>query len=258
VPETGIIDYKAVARKYFELFEMKGGTLMLNHKVLSIKQLPQNNIVNTNQGEISAKLIVNCAGLYSDKMAALTIPNHDIKIIPFRGEYYELKKEKEYLVKNLIYPVPNPDFPFLGVHFTRMIQGGIEAGPNAVLAFRKEGYNRWDINVKELFETLTFSGFQKVASKYWDEGWAEMKRSFSKKLFVKAMQELIPEIQYKDVERSGAGVRAQACDKTGGLLDDFSIVETESVINVCNAPSPAATASLAIGETIAIKILKKF
>jgi L-2-hydroxyglutarate oxidase len=258
VPQTGIIDYKAVAQKYVDLFEQNGGSLFLKHKVLKIKQFLQHSVVETNQGEFTAKLIVNCAGLYSDKMAAMTVPNHDIKIIPFRGEYYELKKEKEYLVKNLIYPVPNPDFPFLGVHFTRMIQGGIEAGPNAVLAFRKEGYNRWDINIKELFETLTFPGFQKVASKYWDEGWMEMKRSFSKKLFVKAMQELIPEIQYEDAERSGAGVRAQACDRTGGLLDDFSVIETEFVINVCNAPSPAATASLAIGEAIAGKVLKRF
>jgi (S)-2-hydroxyglutarate dehydrogenase len=257
VPQTGIIDYKAVAKKYVALFEEKGGTLFLTHKVLTIKQQKQQNIIETNQGTFTAKLIVNCAGLYSDKIAALTVPNHDIKIIPFRGEYYELKKEKEYLVKNLIYPVPNPDFPFLGVHFTRIIQGGIEAGPNAVLAFRREGYSRWDINLKELFETLTFSGFQKVASKYWDEGWMEMKRSFSKKLFVQAMQELIPEIQYEDAERSGAGVRAQACDKMGGLLDDFSILESESVIHVCNAPSPAATASLAIGETIARKIIQK-
>jgi (S)-2-hydroxyglutarate dehydrogenase len=257
VPQTGIIDYKEVTRRYAELVIQKGGELYLSHKVLDIKKHRSNNTVITSKGEFSAKLVVNCAGLYSDKIASLTTDNRQIKIIPFRGEYYELKKEKEYLVKNLIYPVPNPDFPFLGVHFTRMIQGGVEAGPNAVLAFKREGYSRWDINILELFETLTFSGFHKIATKYWDEGMMEMKRSFSKKLFVKAMQELIPEIQESDVERAGAGVRAQACDSSGNLLDDFSFIEDESIIHVCNAPSPAATASLAIGETIAAKILKR-
>jgi L-2-hydroxyglutarate oxidase len=205
---------------------------------------------------LNTKYIINCAGLYSDKITNMTSQNmRDVKIIPFRGEYYQLKKEREYLVKNLIYPVPNPDFPFLGVHFTRMVHGGIEAGPNAVLAFSREGYKKSDINIRELFETLAFPGFRKVAYKYWDEGWMEIKRSFSKKLFVKAMQEMIPDIQEDDVYRAGAGVRAQACSINGELLDDFKIVDSETVINVCNAPSPAATSSLAIGETIS-KLLK--
>ena len=257
VPQTGIIDYKDVSAKYLELIQSMGGVIYLSEKVLNIKTTPQTTLVITNKQEISTKVVVNCCGLYSDKVAKLTNKATDLQIIPFRGEYYELVKEKEYLVKNLIYPVPNPDFPFLGVHYTRMIHGGIEAGPNAVLAFRREGYSRWDINIKELYETLTFSGFHKVASKYWDEGWSEMKRSYSKKLFVKALQGLIPDIQASDVVRSGAGVRAQACDGQGNLLDDFSIIENDNVINVCNAPSPAATSSLAIGNSIASMVIKK-
>ncbi len=256
VPQTGIINYTQVTQKYLELFLQLGGTILFNTKVLAIKTGDQ-NIISTNTNDIEAKLIINCAGLYSDKVTKMTEVMKDTMIIPFRGEYYKLKKEKSYLVKHLIYPVPNPDFPFLGVHFTRMVNGDIEAGPNAVLAFRREGYKRWDINPKELFEVLMFPGFRKVASKYWDEGWMEMKRSFSKKLFVKAMQELIPEINADDVQREGAGVRAQACHIDGNLIDDFKIVENKNIINVCNAPSPAATSSLSIGETIANMVGKK-
>jgi (S)-2-hydroxyglutarate dehydrogenase len=256
VPQTGIIDYKDVSAKYAELIEKLGGTIFLGEKVIKINTNKGEAIVETTKQEIKTKAVVNCCGLYSDKVAKYTQKEIDVKIIPFRGEYYDLKKEKEYLVKNLIYPVPNPDFPFLGVHYTRMIHGGVEAGPNAVLAFKREGYSRWDINPSELLETLSFSGFRKVATKYWDEGWMEMKRSYSKRLFVKALQTLIPEIQSEDVERSGAGVRAQACDSKGNLLDDFAIFEEGNIINVCNAPSPAATSSLAIGNTIASKVLK--
>jgi L-2-hydroxyglutarate oxidase len=191
-------------------------------------------------------------------VARLTSPDLNLKIIPFRGEYYKLKKEKEYLVKNLIYPVPDPNFPFLGVHFTRMVGGGIEAGPNAVLAFSREGYKKSQINLGELAESLAWPGFQKVAFKYWKTGIGEMYRSFSKAAFVKALQKLIPEIQKEDLVDGGAGVRAQACDRNGGLVDDFMIVEKKHVINVCNAPSPAATSSLAIGETIAQLAAKRF
>ena len=258
VPQTGIIDYKAVSQKYAELILEKGGEIKLGYKVLAIKNTNNSSVVETNNGTFETKLVISCAGLFADKMTKLTTPDSSFKILPFRGEYYELTKEKEYLVKHLIYPVPNPNFPFLGVHFTRMVNGGIEAGPNAVLAFRREGYSRFDIHFGELFETLTFPGFQKVATKYWDEGWMEMKRSFSKNLFVKALQELIPEIKYEDVHRAGAGVRAQACDRKGGSIDDFLIIENEYAINVCNAPSPAATASLAIGAIIAEKALKRF
>jgi L-2-hydroxyglutarate oxidase len=251
VPQTGIIDYKKVTEKYLELFKKLGGDFFSGSKVNKIISGRNECIVLTDKDEFKCKVLVNCAGLYSDKITKMSGSTlEDIMIIPFRGEYYELKEKKRHLVKNLIYPVPNPDFPFLGVHFTRMINGGVEAGPNAVLAFRREGYTRWDINFRELFEILAFPGFRKVASKYWDEGWMEMKRSFSKKLFVKAMQELIPEITGDDVYRSGAGVRAQACNAEGGLLDDFKIIDSEHIINVCNAPSPAATSSLAIGKSI--------
>jgi L-2-hydroxyglutarate oxidase len=180
------------------------------------------------------------------------------KIIPFRGEYYKLRKEKEYLVKNLIYPVPDPDFPFLGVHFTRMIHGGIEAGPNAVLAFRREGYSKSSFHLGEFSESLRWKGFRKVASKYWKTGLGEFYRSFSKSAFTKALQELIPDIQPDDLEPGGSGVRAQACDKDGGLIDDFLIFENDKVINVGNAPSPAATSSLAIGDHVAGLALKRF
>jgi L-2-hydroxyglutarate oxidase len=184
-------------------------------------------------------------------VARLTSPEINIKIIPFRGEYYKLRSDREYLVKNLIYPVPDPNFPFLGVHFTRMMRGGVEAGPNAVLAFKREGYRRSDINLAELTETLAWPGFQKVARKYWKTGLGEMYRSFSKGAFTRALQKLIPEITEGDLVEGGAGVRAQACDRTGGLVDDFLIFEEKSIINVCNAPSPAATSSLSIGESVA-------
>ncbi len=182
----------------------------------------------------------------------------DLKIIPFRGEYYEIKPEKEYLVNNLIYPVPDPNFPFLGVHFTRMIRGGVEAGPNAVLAFRREGYRKSDVHPGELSETLRWPGFQRVAAKYWQTGLGEMYRSFSKAAFTEALQKLIPAITENDLVPGEAGVRAQACDRHGGLLDDFLIIENEVAVNVCNAPSPAATSSLSIGQTVAERVLKRF
>jgi L-2-hydroxyglutarate oxidase len=187
----------------------------------------------------------------------MTNRNIDVQILPFRGEYFSIKKEKEYLVKNLIYPVPNPNFPFLGVHFTRMVNGGVEAGPNAVLAFAREGYTNQIINWKELKETLGHSGFQKVALKYWKDGMYEMYRSYSKTAFTRALQKLIPEIQKEDLEHQTAGVRAQACDSLGNLSDDFLIFENNNCINVCNAPSPAATSSIAIGESIAALTVKK-
>ncbi len=258
VPQTGIIDYVAVAKKYAERLLNAGATIVFEAKVKNIIEKSNHSIVEIENGEaISAAMVVNCAGLYSDKIAKMTSPDADVQIIPFRGEYYELRPEKSYLVRNLIYPVPNPDFPFLGVHYTRMINGGIEAGPNAVLAFQREGYSRWDLNGKELWETLTHRGFQKVMLRHWRDGLGEMVRSYSKAAFVRALQHLIPEVQADDLVRGGAGVRAQACDRAGNLLDDFHVIETERMIHVCNAPSPAATASLAIGETIAQKILQR-
>jgi len=259
VPQTGIVDYFKVALAYGRKFVQNGGEIFLNHKVLNIKIANNLSVIETSNKTFHSKLVITCAGLYSDKVAQMTESTPlDVKIIPFRGEYYKLKKDKEYLVKNLIYPVPDPNFPFLGVHFTRMMKGGVEAGPNAVLAFRREGYKKSQINLRELSEALAWPGFQKVASKYWQTGFGEMYRSFSKGAFTKALQELIPEIQESDLTEGGAGVRAQACDRSGGLLDDFAIRESANAINVLNAPSPAATSSLAIGGTVAQLALKRF
>ena len=257
VPQAGIIDYKKVSQKYAENIKFLGGEIKLNHKVTGIEKYRDKVFVKSATDSFCTKLLVNCAGLFSDKMAKMTGQEISFKILPFRGEYYELKPEKTDLVKGLIYPVPNPNFPFLGVHFTKMINGGVEAGPNAVLAFKREGYRKRDINIFEFIETISFPGFMKIAGKYWKEGSYEMYRSFSKKAFVKALQKLIPEIKTGDIDRGGAGVRAQACDKSGKLIDDFLILEQDRIINVCNAPSPAATSSLAIGEIISNKIILK-
>ena len=258
VPETGIIDYKDVSLKYAENIQKSGGIIQTSEKVIKI--IPQKNsvTVETSKGTYECKLLVNCAGLYSDKVAKMTGQKIDVKIIPFRGEYFKLKKERHHLVNNLIYPVPDPAFPFLGVHFTRMIDGGVEAGPNAVLAFAREGYKKLHINFPELAETLLWPGFQKVASKYWATGFGEMYRSFSKSAFTKALKKLIPEIQKNDLEHGGAGIRAQACHRNGELIDDFLIYENKHAVNVCNAPSPAATSSLAIGDTVSDLVLKRF
>lgn len=259
VPYTGIIDYKVVSEKYARKIKELGGEIRLGEKVIQVRTVNGRAQISTEKGgEYKAKLIINCAGLYSDKIAQLTQDETiKVRIVPFRGEYYKLKPEKEHLVKNLIYPVPDPNFPFLGVHFTRMIEGGVEAGPNAVLAFRREGYGKLDIDLKEFAETLAWPGFRKVAAKYWKTGLGEMYRSFSKVAFAKALQELIPEIQADDLEPGGAGVRAQACDYDGGLLDDFAILESAQAINVVNAPSPAATSSLSIGQTVSERALAR-
>jgi L-2-hydroxyglutarate oxidase len=259
VPQTGIVDYLQVALAYGRKIMQQGGNIFLDHKVLEINKKDSINYIETSNGTFQAKLVVNCAGLYSDKVARMNDSSiNDVKIIPFRGEYFKLKEDREYLVKNLIYPVPDPNFPFLGVHFTRMKKGGVEAGPNAVLAFKREGYKNTQVNFAEFAETLAWPGFQKVAGKYWKTGLGELYRSFSKSAFTKALQELIPEIQETDLVEGGAGVRAQACDRTGGLLDDFAIRESEFAINVLNAPSPAATSSLSIGGTVAEMVLKRF
>jgi L-2-hydroxyglutarate oxidase len=257
VPYTGIIDYKAVSEKLGDLIREAGGKIILNQTVDSIEPAQPGANVKTQNQEYSGRLVINCAGLFSDKIAALTEPNLNVRIIPFRGEYFELKPEKEYLVKNLIYPVPDPNFPFLGVHFTRMIKGGIEAGPNAVFAFKREGYTRSAFKWSDFYESISWPGFRKVALKYWKTGLGEYYRSFSKAAFTKALQKLIPEIQEDDLVPAGAGVRAQACDRTGGLIDDFLFFEKDYIINVLNAPSPAATSSLAIGTTIAEMAIKK-
>ncbi|MDP3829684.1 MAG: L-2-hydroxyglutarate oxidase [Ignavibacteriaceae bacterium] len=258
VGETGIVDYVQVTETYKSLIESSGGIVKTNSKFLNLSRKSGELIVETNSGSYKTKLIVNCAGLYSDRVAKLCGVKPEVKIIPFRGEYYEINKAKSYLVKNLIYPVPDPRFPFLGVHFTRMINGGIEAGPNAVLAFKREGYTNKDFSIGDFTEMLLYPGFWIMASKYYKMGIEEFYRSFSKSAFIKALQKLIPEIKSEDIVPGGAGVRAQALDNKGKLLDDFCIIEKEKMIHVLNAPSPAATASLSIGDTIAALILKRF
>lgn len=251
VPQTGIINYITVSEKYAEKIIQLKGEIKLNQNVLNIKQEASDIQVITNNKAYRTQQLINCAGLYSDKIAKMSGAKVNVKIVPFRGEYYTLKQEKEHLVKNLIYPVPNPDFPFLGVHFTRFIDGGIEAGPNAVLAFAREGYKKSDIVLHEFFESLTYLGFLKLAIKNWKTGFGEMHRSFSKSAFTIALQKLIPELQINDLEPGESGVRASAMDKNGNVVDDFIFEQNGNILHVLNAPSPAATASLSIGLTIA-------
>jgi (S)-2-hydroxyglutarate dehydrogenase len=250
VPETGIVDYSPVTNKYAEILKNDGGKVITNCRFLSLKKDSSKLVVETTQGEFKCSLLVNCGGLYSDRIAKQCGVNPGLQIVPFRGEYYKLKKEKEYLVKNLIYPVPDPKFPFLGVHYTRMMKGGVEAGPNAVLAFKREGYKHSDISIKDISQMISFPGFWKMAAKHYKMGFKEFYRSLSKKAFVKSLQKLIPEITENDIAPGGAGVRAQALERDGKLTDDFRIVEAEKMIHVLNAPSPAATASLSIGDII--------
>ena len=257
VPQTGIINYTQVTQKYAQVFEKLGGEIFTETQVTGIRHTGNTLVIETSKGDFQAKTGINCAGLFSDEMAALDKEKTDVRIIPFRGEYFEIRPEKQYLVKNLVYPVPDPNFPFLGVHFTRMIGGGVEAGPNAVFAFKKEGYQKTDFSFRDTRRALAWPGFQKVMLKYWKTGLGEYYRSFSKAAFTKALQKLIPEIEETDLLPGGAGVRAQACDRTGGLLDDFMILEDPHFIHVCNAPSPAATSSLAIGETVADLALRQ-
>ena len=252
VPQTGIVAYKRVTEKMAELLgENPKVEIKLNEAVTGFKTNDGNIEVETQKGSYTADKVINCAGLYCDKIAERAGETLDVRIIPFRGEYFTIKPEKSHLVKSLIYPVPDANFPFLGVHFTRRVTGEIEAGPNAVFAFRREGYNKWSVNVKELFESLFWRGFQKVAFKYASTGMGEFYRSYSKSAFTRALQKLVPEIQKEDLNVAPSGVRAQACHRNGDLIDDFYIMDNERFIHVLNAPSPAATSSLAIGETVA-------
>ncbi|HKJ81422.1 MAG TPA: L-2-hydroxyglutarate oxidase [Ignavibacteriaceae bacterium] len=258
VGETGIVDYKDVVDAYSKLIKENGGEIKTKSRFLNFKKDKENLTLETEGGEIRTKFLVNCGGLQSDRIAKLCGVEPGLQIVPFRGEYYKIKKGKEHLVNNLIYPVPDPKFPFLGVHFTRMIKGGVEAGPNAVLAFKREGYKHSDISIPDILGMITYTGFWRMAAKHYKMGFHEFYRSFSKEAFVKALQKLIPEIQYNDIHREGAGVRAQALEPDGKLVDDFRIIEAEKMIHVLNAPSPAATASLSIGETISELIVKNF
>lgn len=258
VPQTGIVDYVAVTNKYAELINIYGGEINLNSKLNSVAKDRNEFVLSTQSEEYRTRFIVNCAGLQSDRIAKLCGVNPGLQIIPFRGEYYTIKKEKQYLVKNLIYPVPDIIFPFLGVHFTRMINGKVEAGPNAVLAFKREGYSKKDFSLQDLMEMGLYPGFWKMASKFYKMGIQEFRRSFSKELFVKSLQKLIPEIRSEDIEVGGSGIRAQALEQDGKLVDDFRIIEAMGMIHVLNAPSPAATASLSIGKTIAEMVIKRY
>jgi len=258
VPQTGIIDYKKVTNAYAKVFLEQDGSIETNCRFLSLKYYNNEFVIITTKGEFKTKFLVNCGGLYCDRIAKLCGVNPGLQIVPFRGEYFKIKKEKEYLVKNLIYPVPDPRFPFLGVHFTRMINGGIEAGPNAVLALKREGYLKSDFSLKDISQIFFYWGFWKMASKYYRMGFGEFYRSYNKKAFVKALQKIVPEIQEDDIEPGGAGVRAQALEPNGKLVDDFRIVEANKMLHVLNAPSPAATASLSIGRTIANIVQNKF
>lgn len=255
VPECGIVNYRQVCYRLGEIIAKKEeNKLLLGHAVIGMQTRTDSLIITTNKAEIECKHAINCAGLHSDRITRLGGQKPPAKIIPFKGEYYELEKQARHLCNNLIYPVPDPAFPFLGVHFTRMIDGSVECGPNAVLALGREAYGKFDLNLRDLLESLTYLGFQKMAMKHWKMGWGEMWRSYNKGAFVKALQRLIPEIESKHLTSAPAGIRAQAVSPGGALVDDFLIEDNERIINVCNAPSPAATASLNIGSTISAKL----
>lgn len=254
VPQTGIVDYSAVANVMRDSILRNGGEILFQQSVTQLIEQDSVVRISTNHDSFAAREVVTCGGLYSDRLARHTINDLNVRILPFRGEYFVLRESARALVRNLIYPVPNPTFPFLGVHFTRMIDGSVECGPNAVLALAREGYRKYQLTPRDLFETLTWPGFRQVAIKYWRTGLGEYYRSFFKRAFVQALQQLIPAVGSDDLVAAPAGVRAQACDMEGNLLDDFAIRESSRVLHVCNAPSPAATASLAIGKYVAERV----
>ncbi len=256
VPGTGITDFKMVAAKYSELLQQSGGELLTGFCVQGVVRKGDTIALETSSGTVQAHYVLNCGGLHSDRIARMAGADLGLRIVPFRGEYYELVPSKHHLVKGLIYPVADPRFPFLGVHFTRRIHGGVEAGPNAVLSFKREGYSRTSFNLSDAVSTASFQGFWKMAAKYWESGVAEMYRSWSKRAFTQALQKLLPALTAADIQPAGSGVRAQALDNSGKLLDDFHFVYQDRILHVCNVPSPAATASLVIGREI-ISTLEK-
>ena len=250
VPSTGVTDYVAVCDKYAELIVDRDGSILTSAEVLSIKRGASEIVVETRRGAFSTTCLINCAGLFSDRLSRMAGDEPEVTIAPFRGEYYELVPERSSLVRALIYPVPDPRFPFLGVHFTRRVSGRVDAGPNAVLAFRREGYRRTDFKLKDLASSLAFPGFWRMAAKYWRSGFDEVHRSFSKPAFVRALQRLVPAVRDEDLVPGGSGVRAQALKRDGTLVDDFQFVQFGKMLHVLNVPSPAATASLMIGRAI--------
>ena len=254
VPEEGIVDYPQVCHALASEIRKQGGEVIVNARVDSIRRDGTGWRVISTVGEYACDRIVTCAGLNADRVAALTGKQPEVRIVPFRGEYYKILPERQYLVRNLIYPVPDPKFPFLGVHFTRLVHGGVEAGPNAVLALAREGYSKLNLNPRDLFDAVTFPGLWRFLARYPKTSWRETRRSFSRELFCASLQRLVPEIQTRDLAPGGAGVRAQAMTPNGHLVEDFSFVEGPGELHVVNAPSPAATASLAIGEEIAASL----
>ena len=258
VPEAGIVNYQQVCLKLGDLvLEKEGNKVLTGHQVIGLIEKSDGLVIKTNRGEIECLHAVNCGGLHSDRITQLSGRKPPAKIVPFKGEYFELKESAKHLCKHLIYPVPDPKFPFLGVHFTRMIDGSVECGPNAVLAWGREAYKKFDLNLIDLLDSILYSGFQKMAMKHWRMGWGEMWRSYNKNAFVRALQRLVPEIESNHLRFAPAGIRAQAVTPDGALVDDFLIEENSRIVNVCNAPSPAATASLNIGKTIVSKLEQK-
>src|SRR5580704_1038340 len=251
VPEEGIVDYAAVCAALVRCIAECGGRVITQARVTDLEKKQGQWITKTTAGEYGSDYIVNCAGLHCDRVSALAGEKRELRIIPFRGEYYKLKPERQYLVRNLLYPVPDPRFPFLGVHFTRLIHGGIEAGPNAVLALSREGYEKTDFNARDLFDALSYGGLWRFLRRYPSMCWYELRRSFSRELFCRSLQRLVPEIRPDDLETGGSGVRAQAITPGGELEQDFRLIARPNALHVLNAPSPAATASLAIGAEIA-------
>jgi L-2-hydroxyglutarate oxidase len=258
VPETGIVHYGEVAEAFARVAEERGARILRKARVLAIDNRNGETVLETAQGDVKARGLINCGGLESDRVARLAGLRPGVQILPFRGEYYELVPERRFLVKNLIYPVPDPRFPFLGVHFTRMIRGGVEAGPNAVLALGRYGYRWRQVSARDLWEMACYPGFWRMAMRYWRTGLFEIHRSLSKRAFLAELQRLLPELRAEDIRPAGAGVRAMAVEPDGSLVDDFRLVQLDRMIHVLNAPSPAATASISIGRTLARLALDQF
>jgi L-2-hydroxyglutarate oxidase len=258
VPEAGIVDYRGVCNRLGQIIVERGGEIHYSAEVKAVRQDETTVVVETTCGEFETDVLVNCAGLHCDRVTRLSGGDPEAKIVPFRGEFFELKPDKRHLCRNLIYPVPDPSFPFLGVHFTRMIDGRVECGPNAVLAFAREGYEKLDIDLRDLLESLMYPGFLRLAARHWRVGAGEMWRSFSKAAFVKALRRLMPEIRSEDLDAARSGVRAQAVLPDGGIVDDFVIQSSGRIVNVGNAPSPAATSALNVGKIVVEKVATVF
>ncbi len=257
VHDAGIVDFQEVCRRLGQITEERGCRLITSARVDSIRHSANESVVHWPGGEVAARYVINCTGLQSDRMARMTGQKPEVRIIPFRGEYYQLKPQAFHLCRNLIYPVPDPKFPFLGVHFTRMIDGSVECGPNAVFALAREGYRKWNLSPRDLFESLAYPGFLRLAIKYWRIGLGETWRSISKRAFVHALQRLVPEIRGDLIQPAPSGIRAQAVAADGTMVDDFLILSSDRIINVCNAPSPAATSALNIGQTIVDQLAER-